>query len=193
MTDQLAPGMSRHSGSSKRWAMVGSKAGFEGRYQASSEGQIRSLAREYINARGAHRKTPERILSACAGGGRYLNVSLFRDSSTPVSWKVHQLVCRTFHGDKPFPEAVIRHLDGNSFNNRASNLRWGTPAENSRDLVRHGRNHNANKDGCINGHEYTPDNVVYYTTPGGQQMRKCRACKRNWSRKDYVPKRGRRR
>lgn len=44
--------------------------------------------------------------------------------------KVHQLVCEAFHGAKPFPEAVVIHLDENSLNNRPENLKWGTQKEN---------------------------------------------------------------
>ena len=44
--------------------------------------------------------------------------------------KVHQLVCEAFHGPKPFPEAVVIHLDENALNNRPENLKWGTQKEN---------------------------------------------------------------
>ena len=44
--------------------------------------------------------------------------------------KVHQLVCEAFHGAKPFPEAVVIHLDEDALNNRPENLKWGTQKEN---------------------------------------------------------------
>lgn len=44
--------------------------------------------------------------------------------------KVHQLVCEAFHGPKPFPGAVVIHLDENALNNRPENLKWGTQKEN---------------------------------------------------------------
>ena len=44
--------------------------------------------------------------------------------------KVHQIVCEAFHGPKPFPKAVVIHLDENALNNRPENLRWGTQKEN---------------------------------------------------------------
>ena len=44
--------------------------------------------------------------------------------------KVHQLVCEAFHGEKPFVDAVVLHLDEDSHNNRAENLKWGTQKEN---------------------------------------------------------------
>ena len=44
--------------------------------------------------------------------------------------KVHQLVCEAFHGPKPFPRAVVIHLDEDALNNRPENLKWGTQKEN---------------------------------------------------------------
>jgi len=44
--------------------------------------------------------------------------------------KVHQLVCEAFHGPKPFPDAVVLHLDEDAHNNRPENLKWGTQKEN---------------------------------------------------------------
>lgn len=44
--------------------------------------------------------------------------------------KVHQIVCLAFHGPKPFPEALVMHLDENSRNNRPDNLSWGTQKQN---------------------------------------------------------------
>jgi hypothetical protein len=54
------------------------------------------------------------------------------------NFTVHVWVCETFHGPKPFPEAQVRHLDGNPLNNDAHNLKWGTAAENVADMHEHG-------------------------------------------------------
>lgn len=54
------------------------------------------------------------------------------------TFQVHAVVCEAFHGEKPFPEAQVRHLDGNKLNNRADNLAWGTSAENAADTAKHG-------------------------------------------------------
>ena len=56
---------------------------------------------------------------------------------TRVSRKVCVLVCTAFHG--PCPDGMVcRHLDGNSRNDRADNLAWGTPLKNTDDRRRHG-------------------------------------------------------
>ena len=51
---------------------------------------------------------------------------------------IHRLMMESWYGPPPFPGAIVRHLDGNRFNNRLSNLAWGTYAENSADMARHG-------------------------------------------------------
>lgn len=43
---------------------------------------------------------------------------------------VHRLVCWAFHGPRPSASHCVDHLDGDPFNNAASNLRWVTRAEN---------------------------------------------------------------
>ena len=50
---------------------------------------------------------------------------------------VHSIICESFHGPRP-PGMEVRHLDGNGQNNKASNLKWGTPAENQADRALHG-------------------------------------------------------
>jgi hypothetical protein len=51
---------------------------------------------------------------------------------------VHILVCETFHGPRPEGMPHTRHLNGDHFDNRAENLRWGTQAENEADKFLHG-------------------------------------------------------
>lgn len=46
------------------------------------------------------------------------------------NYKVAQLVCEAFHGEKPTPESVCMHIDENAANNAATNLAWGTQKEN---------------------------------------------------------------
>ena len=58
-----------------------------------------------------------------------------RDSAEQLY--IHRLVLETFVG--PCPEGhCARHLNGSASDNRLENLTWGTPAENSGDMVKHG-------------------------------------------------------
>jgi hypothetical protein len=47
------------------------------------------------------------------------------------NYKVHKLVCEAFHGPKPFPEAIVLHIDEDYTNNHYTNLKWGTHKENA--------------------------------------------------------------
>lgn len=95
--------------------------GWEGSFEVSSAGEVRSV------------KTG-RIRKGYSNRG-YLQVTLNSPERTTTD-KVHRLVARAFHGERPFEGAEIRHLDGDSLNNRADNLAWGTRAENLDDLRR---------------------------------------------------------
>ncbi len=59
-------------------------------------------------------------------------------NGTYRSVTVHQLVADAFLPPKPENHQEIRHLDGDKLNCAASNLAWGTRAQNQADAVRHG-------------------------------------------------------
>ena len=77
----------------------------------------------------------------------YLRLTLRKDGKD-VNCTVHKLVCIAYYGEPPFQKAVVRHLDGNSFNNAPDNLDWGTYSQNWDDAKFHGnkiheKHHNA--------------------------------------------------
>jgi len=66
----------------------------------------------------------------------YRRMSLTQNGDT---LRIHREVLKAF--DRlPEQGELCRHLDGNPQNNHISNLKWGTPKENSMDCIRHGRN-----------------------------------------------------
>lgn len=89
-----------------------------------------------------------------------------------ITHKVHRLVAQAFCERKE-GKNMIRHLDGNSRNNAATNLAWGTAAENNEDTIRLGTNYWANRTHCRKGHEWTPENTRYQTDGS---TRSCRTC-----------------
>jgi hypothetical protein len=46
------------------------------------------------------------------------------------TFKVAQLVCEAFHGGRPYPGAVVIHINEDPSDNRPENLKWGTQKEN---------------------------------------------------------------
>jgi len=114
------------------WADV---PGFDGLYQVSSLGVVRSLPRS--TATGV---LGGRILKPHAERNGYLRIALSRGGET-TRYSVHRLVLLAFAG-YPAEGLEARHLDGNRKNNHLSNLAWGSRSENAHDRVRHGTNSN---------------------------------------------------
>jgi len=56
-----------------------------------------------------------------------------------VGLKFASAICAAFHGPRPSPEMQACHKDGSRTNDRADNLYWGTPRDNTDDRLRHGR------------------------------------------------------
>lgn len=110
--------------------------GYEGKYQVSNEGRIRSMDRLVRCAHGASRLVRGRILKpASTQHNPHLYVVLGHGANGSL---VHKLVAETFLG--PRPEGLdIRHLDGDATNNRADNLAYGTRTENILDVYRIGK------------------------------------------------------
>ena len=112
--------------------------GYEGAYQASSLGRIRSMDRysSYLTA-GGHRSVRRlqgRILRPCPSTSGYLHLRFCRGGR---NLQVHQLVMLTFAGPCPAGMEVM-HRNGNRQDNRLVNLCYGTHQTNVRDVVLQG-------------------------------------------------------
>lgn len=88
--------------------------GYEGRYQASNTGMIRSL-----NYRGTGQIRELRLREDKDG---YLQVNLSQ-CGVRATEKVHRLIVVTFLKSEP-GKAFINHIDENKSNNAVSNLEW---------------------------------------------------------------------
>ena len=71
-----------------------------------------------------------RVLSQANGSRGYKVVTYYRDQKN-ITFKVHRLVLEAWLGAPP-EGAQCDHLNRDRADNRLSNLRWATPAENAR-------------------------------------------------------------
>lgn len=113
--------------------------GYEGKYQISSLGRVRSVGRcvqVSTKKRTYTMYLQERILSPEIGSGGYHHVGLCLDGKGKT-FRVHRLVLETFVGPCPKGKEA-RHKNGDPSKNALYNLAWGTKKENGLDKRRHG-------------------------------------------------------
>lgn len=103
--------------------------GYEGFYEVSDCGRVKSLARTG--------KRQDAILFSRPTAKGYLRVSLSRPGEGKTSHYIHRLVLLAFL-DRDSVNRETRHLNGVPSDNRLENLRWGTSAENHLDSMQHG-------------------------------------------------------
>lgn len=120
--------------------------GWDGLYEVSSHGRVRSLDRlvHYPDGRRSYLK-PGRILGWRSRG--YGRVVLVAPGRQKYEAFVHDLVLEAFVGPRP-DGAICCHWDDNKQNNHVSNLRWGTYSTNMHDRVRNGIHHARNRKHC---------------------------------------------
>lgn len=121
----------------ERWLPV---VGFEGSYEVSDRGRVRSLTRyvEQIGRWGkpVSRRMLGRVLAMGPHVGGYVAVHLYRDGLQRAT-VAHILVAEAFIGPRP-PGMEVLHNDGDKQNNAVTNLRYGTKLENEADKDLHG-------------------------------------------------------
>ena len=100
--------------------------GYEGRYQVSNLGNVKSLK----NHLGESRELVRRLKTFSDG---YVRVELHKKGSNPKTRYVHRLVAQAFI-PQPQDKKYVNHKDSNRSNNCVKNLEWCTHAEN----VQHG-------------------------------------------------------
>lgn len=117
------------------WRQV---VGFEGRYEVSDAGRLRSflpIGRCWHGPRPPL-DTPRMLRPVADQTGR-LRVQLRKDGATHFR-EIHRLVAVAFLGAPPDGKPLAAHKDGNVANNSAENLYWASHTENRLDACRHG-------------------------------------------------------
>jgi hypothetical protein len=115
--------------------------GYEGFYQISTMGKIRSVERtirEFDSRWGKIRtkRLKSKIITPAVNGTHYSNVMLSKNGRAKSHF-VHRLVLEVFVGSCPEGMECC-HKDGNMYNNELSNLRWDTRKNNHADNVVNG-------------------------------------------------------
>lgn len=106
--------------------------GYEGYYQISNLGNVKSLNRIVKNKNG-YRNTGERLLKIYSpkDSQHYPFVILCKNGKTENKL-IHRLVATAFvtNGD-PIHKTQVNHIDENKMNNSSDNLEWCTPKYNA--------------------------------------------------------------
>ena len=153
--------------------------GYEGLYEVSDEGRVRSVDRVVPHAysgtltirgriMGTGKPHPERL---------HLNVCLCREG-VAKKFLVHRLVAEAFIPN-PDDLPMVLHWDDKASNNHVANLRWGTQTENMADAIRNHGHHYGKRTHCNLGHEFNPDNIRWDKSARGVLYRRCRQCLRS--------------
>jgi hypothetical protein len=107
---------------------------YEGRYQVSSIGRIKSLDRYVRHNYGGLKKVNGRILKPMKGNNGYVYVWLEGKRLT-----IHRLVAKAFLKDETGKYEVVEHINHDKTNNSIENLMWSTQSNNIKRNVIDGR------------------------------------------------------
>ena len=102
--------------------------GYEGIYQCSNIGRIKSLDHKVYHSNYKYRIQKGRIISVSKSKKGYLQVSLSKNGKR-FHTGVHRIMAISFI-DNPENKPQVNHIDGNKENNLLSNLEWVTNSEN---------------------------------------------------------------
>ena len=115
--------------------------GYEGLYQVSNMGRVRSLDHYVIHASkngsiANHFFKGRQIKPHYDGRDNYLQFGLCKDGETKQHL-VHRLVAKAFLAP-PIGKNEVNHIDGDKTNNKVNNLEWATKKENLQHALKTG-------------------------------------------------------
>ena len=153
--------------------------GYEGSYEVSSTGLVRSCSRSVRGPGGHAKRIAGTVLSPSTSKTGYKRVTLYKDGRQKT-FGVHQIVLAAFVGPAPAGTETC-HNDGNPANNHLENLRYDTKRANQLDRIAHGNNDRSNRERCPRGHALKVPNLRVSEWKKGH--RECLSCARARNRK----------
>lgn len=119
---------------------------FEGIYEVSNLGRVRSLDKTVYCKNGRFKRMKGKILSPSKHTSAYLIIRLCYGGREYKHYYLHRLIAEHFcHNDDPKNKTQVNHINGKHKDNRACNLEWCTPSENIKHGVRSGKINNSRK------------------------------------------------
>jgi NUMOD4 motif/HNH endonuclease/AP2 domain len=104
---------------------------YEGLYQVSNLGNVKSLPKEWFSGNNTIRKHEGKFLKFKSYNGNYCKVTLHKNAKRKI-YKVHQLVAMAFLGHKPCGlKLVVDHINDIKTDNRLENLQIVTNRYNA--------------------------------------------------------------
>lgn len=107
--------------------------GFEGMYQISNLGRVKSLKRKRNNI---NRIEQEHLIKQFDNSKGYLQFSLFKDEKK-YTFRTHRILAETFIPN-PKKYKVVNHINGHKKDNRLENLEWCTYKYNTQHAWKNG-------------------------------------------------------
>lgn len=111
--------------------------GWEGYYQASRFGEIRSIDRNIKMKSGIWRYCPGVVRTQESAPDGYLQIALYQDGNRIETRHVHRFIAQAWIPN-PENKPTVNHIDGNKHNNCIENLEWATYVEQQEHVARIG-------------------------------------------------------
>jgi hypothetical protein len=104
---------------------------YEGLYQASNLGRVKSIKRVVCRSNGCLHTIKEKILKENINGAGYFIVNLYKNRKMKT-FAIHKLIATAFLNHTPCGhKEVIDHVNNDKLNNRVDNLQLTTARHNS--------------------------------------------------------------
>lgn len=145
--------------------------GYEGLYQISNYGRVKSVTRK-VNCRNGTIKTiSEKILASNPNNRGYYSVQLCYNS-LPVRYLVHRLVANAFIPN-PDNKEQVNHIDEDKANNSVDNLNWMTAKENTNFGTKNQRVSKANINNPLSSKSVTNGIEIYPSAAEAHRQLSC--------------------